>query len=280
MPAPKELDPSSSLPALYGTKLRRLRERAGWTQKELAERVYLSHSRIAQFELGKEIPAAEVSEMLDEVLGADGDLHDLWAHLRRLPPSDAFRKYKEYEVRASAIHQYQAHCVPGLLQTEAYARQIMSHAGPWCSEEEIGVMVAARIARSGLLRREVPPLLWVVLDEAVIRRPVGGPSVMGAQMAHLLEMSRKPRIEIQVLPYAAGAHATMGGSLTVLSFDNAPDVVYLEGGFGLTDMVRDRRAVARHRHRYDLVHAMALPPAESRRWIEKAMEEFGTWGSN
>ncbi|MEU1824544.1 helix-turn-helix transcriptional regulator [Streptomyces abikoensis] len=280
MPAPKELDPSSSLPALYGTKLRKLRERAGWTQKELAEKVFLSHSRIAQFELGKEIPAAEVSEMLDEVLGADGDLHDLWAHLQRLPPSDAFRKYKEYEAKATAIHQYQAHCVPGLLQTEAYAREIMSHALPWASAEEVDEWVAARIARSGVLGKEVPPLLWVVLDEAVIRRLVGGPSVMGAQMAHLLKMSREPHIEIQLLPYAAGTHAAMGGSLTVLSFGTAPDVVYLEGGLSLTAMVKDRKAVARHSHRYDLVHALALPPAESRRWIEKAMEEFGTWDSN
>ncbi|MDT0450640.1 helix-turn-helix domain-containing protein [Streptomyces hesseae] len=280
MPAPKELDPSSSLPALYGTKLRKLRVRAGWTQKELAEKVFLSHSRIAQFELAKETPAEEVSAMLDALLGADGDLHDLWAHLQRLPPSDAFRKYKEYEAKATAIHQYQAHCVPGLLQTEAYAREVMIHALPWASEEEIDEWVAVRMARSGVLRKEAPPLLWVVLDEAVIRRLVGGPSVMRAQMAHLLKMSKEPRIEIQVLPYAAGSHAAMGGSLTVLSFDNAPDFVYLEGGTALTDMVRDRKAVARHSHRYDLVHALALPPAESRRWIEKAMEEFSTWDSN
>lgn len=275
MPAPKELDPSSSLPALYGTKLRKLRARAGWTQKELAEKVYLSHSRIAQFELGKETPSGEVSERLDELLGADGDLNDLWEYAQRFPTTDAFRQYKRYEARAVAMHKYQAHTVPGLLQTESYAREVMRHALPWCTPGEIEEKVAARLARRSVLLKEEPPLLWFVLDEAVIRRPVGGPPAMRAQLAYLLEAIHAPNVEMQVLPFAVGGHAAMGGSVTVLSFDNAPDIVYLEGG-AVTGMVKDRRGVARHSHRYDRVQALALPPEASVRWIEKAMEDFGT----
>ncbi|MFF4156323.1 Scr1 family TA system antitoxin-like transcriptional regulator [Streptomyces sp. NPDC001678] len=274
MPAPKELDPSSSLPALYGTKLRKLRMRVGWTQKELAEKVFLSHSRIAQFELGKEMPSREVSEQLDELLGADGDLNDLWEYAQRFPPTDAFRQYKRYETRAVAMHKYQAHTVPGLLQTESYAREVMRHALPWCTPGEIEEKVAARLARRSVLLKEEPPLLWSVLDEAVIRRPVGGPSAMRAQLTYLLEAIQAPNVEMQVLPFAVGGHAAMGGSVTVLSFDNAPDIVYLEGG-AVTGMVKDRRGVARHSHRYDRVQALALPPEASARWIEKAMEDFG-----
>ncbi len=275
VPAPKELDPSQSLPALYGAKLRKLRVRAGLTQRELGDKVPIAHSRIAQFELGKETPTETVSGRLDEILGADGDLSDLWEHLQRFPPTDAYREYRKYEARAVAMHKYQAHTVPGLLQTEAYAREVMRHALPWCTAEEINEKVEARLARRSVLIKRDPPLLWTVLDEAVIRRPVGGRSVMREQLARLLEAATAANVEIQVLPFAVGGHACMGGSVTVLSFDNGPDVVYLEGGT-LTSMVRDRRTVARHSHRYDRLHALALAPEASVRWIEEAMEEFGT----
>ncbi|GHG65847.1 helix-turn-helix domain-containing protein [Streptomyces griseocarneus] len=276
MPAPKELDPSTSLAALYGAKLRKLRVRAGWSQKELGDRIPIAHSRIAQYELGKETPKKDVSDQLDKLLGAGGDLSELWVHLDRSPPTDAFLKYKEYEAKATAVHKYLAHHVPGLLQTEAYAREVMRQSLPWWTADEIEERVAARLARRSILDRVSPPLYWVVLDEAVVRRPVGGLSVMREQLAYLLEASRRPNVELQVLPFATGGHGVMGGSVTRLSFDNAPDVVYLEGGPSLTDMVRDRKAVAQHSHRYDRVHAAALSPTASGKWIEKALEELAS----
>ncbi|MEU4208534.1 helix-turn-helix transcriptional regulator [Streptomyces sp. NPDC026206] len=275
MPAPKVLDPSSSLTALYGAKLRKLRERAGLTQRQLGEKVHLTHSRIAKIELGVERAPQDVSDRLDEVLDADGDLSDLWGCLNRLPFSDSTRKYMQYEAKSVAIHMYLAHCVPGLLQTEAYAREVMRCGQPWCTADEIEEKVAARIARKGILEKAEAPLLWVVLDEAVIRRPVGGPSVMGEQLEHVLAVSKATNVEIQVLPFAAGAHAALGGSLTLMSFDNGPDMAYLEGD-AWSEMVRDRKSVARHSHRYDLVHAAALTPAASVTWLEKAVEELST----
>ncbi|GHF16946.1 helix-turn-helix domain-containing protein [Streptomyces morookaense] len=274
MPAPKDLDSSLSLPALYGAKLRKLRIRAGWTQRELGDKIPIAHSRIAQFELGNEVPTDDLSMRLDKVLGADGDLHDLWVHAKRFPPKDAFRRFRDYEAKATAIHKYQAHGVPGLLQTEAYAREIIREALPWCTADQIEEKVAARIARQHVFARSEPPLLWAVLDEAVIRRSVGGPAVMRAQLAQLLEAAGKANIELQVLPFEAGGHAAMGMSVTVLSFHNAPDVVYLEGGT-LTELVKDCREVARQSHRYDRVHALALPLALSLKRIEQAMEEVG-----
>lgn len=275
MPPPKELDPSASLAALYGVKLRKLRIRAGWTQRELGDQIPVHHSQIAKYELGNETPSKDISDLMDKLLGADGDLSDLWVHVERFPHTDAYLKFKELEAKAAAMHKYLAHSVPGLLQTEAYAREMMSHALPWCTADEIEEKVAARLARRDVLAKSVPPLLWVVLDEAVIRRPVGGPSIMCEQLAYLLEASAAPNIEVQVLPFAAGSHAAMGSSVTVLSFDTGPNLVYLEGG-ALTDLVKDRKRVARYSHMYDRVHAMALSPAASVRWIEKAMEEIGT----
>ncbi|WP_234426617.1 helix-turn-helix domain-containing protein [Streptomyces niger] len=273
VPAPKELDPSTSLAALYGSKLRKLRVRAGLTQRELGDRIPLAHSRIAQFELGNETPPQDVSRRLDTLLDAGGDLTDLWEHIKRTPYPDWARRFMEHEARATAMHKYMAHSVPGLLQTEAYAREVLRLGQPWCTAEEIEEKVATRVSRQALLQRAEPPLLWVVLDEAVIRRPVGGHAVMRDQLARVVEAAGLPRIEVQVLPFAAGGHSAMGGSLTLLSFEHASDVAYLEAGHS-GELVEDRAMVARHSYRYDLVHARALPPDTSRALLQQAMEEF------
>ncbi|MET8971772.1 helix-turn-helix domain-containing protein [Streptomyces hydrogenans] len=274
MPAPKELDPSASLAALYGAKLRKLRLRAGLTQRQLGAEVPIAHSRIAQFELGNEVPPEDVDAKLDKILGADGDLTDLWGHIHRTPFPDWAGKFMEYESKAVGMHKYVAASVPGLLQTPAYAREILHRGQPWCTSGEIETKVTARMKRQSLLRKQQPPLLWVVLDEAVIRRSVGGGAVMREQLAVVVEAARAPFIEIQVLPFSAGGHSAMGGSLTVLSFENRPDVAYLEAGHS-GELVEDRAMVARHSYRYDLVHAQALSPEASTALIQQAMEEFG-----
>ncbi|MFK0115788.1 Scr1 family TA system antitoxin-like transcriptional regulator [Streptomyces sp. NPDC090994] len=275
MPAPKDLDPSTSLAALYGKKLRKLRVQAGLTQRRLGALIPIAHSRIAQYELGKEIPSEKVNAKLDVILRADGDLVDLWDHIRRTPIPDWARKYVDYEAKANAMHKYMAHTVPGLLQTERYAREVLRLGQPWCTAEEIEESVAARLGRQALLRRARPPLLWVVLDESVIRRPVGGPVVMREQLAVVLEAAARPNIEVQLLPFAAGAHSALDGSLTLLSFASAPDVAYLEGGRS-GELVEDRSMVARHSYCYDLLHAQALPPEASAVLIRQAMEEYET----
>ncbi|MGW6614527.1 helix-turn-helix domain-containing protein [Streptomyces erythrochromogenes] len=275
MPAPKELDPSASLAALYGAKLRKLRIRAGLTQRQLGDKIPIAHSRIAQFELGNDTPPEDVNVKLDGLLGADGDLVDLWGHIKRTPYPDWAQKFMAYEARASAMHKYMAHSVPGLLQTEAYARELLRLGLPWCTGAEVEEKVAARMERQALLQSKQPPLLWVVLDEAVIRRPVGGGPVMREQLARVAEAAMTPRIEIQVLPFAAGGHSAMGGSLTVLSFENGPDVAYLEAGHS-GELVEDRAMVAQHSYRYDLVHAQGLSPEASTALIRKAMKEFAS----
>jgi transcriptional regulator with XRE-family HTH domain len=275
MPAPKELHPTSSLPELYGAKMRKLRLRARWTQRELGDQVPIAHSRIAQFELGKESPPKDIADKLDALLGADGDLCDLWAHIQKTPFPDWAQKFLTLERKALAMHKYMAHSVPGLLQTEAYAREVLRHGQPWCSTTEIEEKVAARLQRHNLLAKENPPLLWVVLDEAVLRRPVGGSAIMREQLARVLEAAREPNIEVQVLPFAAGGHSLMGGSLTLLSFAKATNVAYLEGDSS-GELVEDAAVVARHSYRYDLAHAMALPPRASTALIGKAMEDYST----
>ncbi|WP_052866928.1 helix-turn-helix domain-containing protein [Streptomyces niger] len=271
MPSPKNLDPTESLPALYGTKLRKLRTKAGWTQRELGAKVPIAHSRIAQFELGKETPPEDVSAALDRLLGADGDLTDLWQHARRAPFPGWARRYVDAESRADRIRKYLAHTVPGLLQTDAYARALLTVARP-CVGEKLEEMVAARTARRALLQQPSPPSLWAVLDEAVLWRHVGGLAVMREQLEYLLHLlGRLDHVSVQILPFEQGAHPMLGGSLTVLSFTSGPEVAYLEGSHS-GELVERAATVKEYALAFEHLQAQALPCAASAGLIRSALE--------
>jgi hypothetical protein len=158
--------------------------------------------------------------------------------------------------------------VPGLLQTEDYARAILRAGRPRDGEAEIERLVAARMARQAILTREHPPLLWVVLNEAVLRRPVGGRAVMRAQIAHLAAAAQSRHTVIQVLPFAAGEHAEMGGARVIVSLPDEGDVVYVEGP-GSGQIIGTPEEVAECALRFDLLRAVALSPDESVAMIAK-----------
>ncbi|KUF17824.1 helix-turn-helix domain-containing protein [Streptomyces silvensis] len=271
MPAPRELDPTTSLAALYGVKLRRLRVGSGWTQRQLGDQVPVAHSRIAQYELGKESPPKDVCDALDRLLGAGGDLNELWEHVQRESIPDWARKYVELEARASVIRKYQAHTVPGLLQTAGYARALLTVARPSVGDR-LENMVTTRLMRQDILNRAAPPVLWTLLDESVLYRPVGGAAVMCEQLRHVLEaMARYDRVRVQVLPYESGAQPLLGGSATVLSFPRRPDVVYLEGSHS-GELVEQVGIVTEYGLAFEHVQAQALGLDESADLIRSVME--------
>ncbi|WP_346098019.1 helix-turn-helix transcriptional regulator [Streptomyces olivaceiscleroticus] len=271
MPSPKNLDPTESLPALYGTKLRKLRTKAGLTQRELGAKVPIAHSRIAQFELGKETPPEDVSAALDRLLGADGDLTDLWQHARRAPFPGWARRYVELEACAGRIRTYAPYVVHGLLQTESYARALLGLACPAVGDG-LDDMLAARMARQAVLQRSEALPLWIVIDEAVLRRRVGGASVMRGQLEHLLRMSSELRqTTVQVLPFERGAQPMTGHPLTVLSFPGRSDVAYMEGVHS-GELVEDPAAVAEYALAFEQLQAQALPPDVSADLLRTLLE--------
>ncbi|WP_329425024.1 helix-turn-helix domain-containing protein [Streptomyces sp. NBC_01268] len=276
MPAPKELDPSASLAALYGAKLRKLRLRAGLTQRQLGAEVPIAHSRIAQFELGNEVPPEDVDAKLDKILGAEGDLTDLWGHIHRTPFPDWASKYMALERKAIKMLKYMAQAVPGLWQTEAYARALLRTSRPRDTDEEIEKLVVARIDRQDIMRRSSPPLFWCILDEAVLRRPVGSSGVMHEQLASLMSFARSPHTVLQVLPFSAGEHPVMGGSLTLLGFEKGLDVAYTESSHS-GELVEGQKEVAEYALAYDLLQAKALAPESSLDVIRSVMEEYRAW---
>ncbi|MEU0189331.1 helix-turn-helix transcriptional regulator [Streptomyces afghaniensis] len=258
--------------ALFGARVRRLRTAAGLTQAELGERTHVVSTRITQIERASGAkPTLELARALDAVLGADGLLVDLWPYVYREAFPDWSRRFMECSERAVAIRQYVAHVVPGLLQTEDYARAVLSLDALLDSEEQLEERVAARMGRQERLSSPDRPELWVVLDEAVLRRPVGGHAVMRRQLARLLDAAVERHITVQVLPFDQGGHEAMGGSLTLLTLPEGSEVAYTEGAdYG--QLVEEPAHVSRYKVIYDRLRAAALPPLMSLDMIRSAME--------
>src|SRR3989440_726380 len=220
-----------------GLELRRLREAAGVTIDTVAERLECSSSKISRIETGHTgATPRDVRDML-EVYGVSGAATEGlvqvarearqkgWWHLYGTVLTSA---YVGLEAAASEIHAYEGQVVPGLLQTDNYAREMILKGRPDITQAELDRRVHVRMARQSLLTQDDPLRLWVVLDEAVFHRTVGGPTVMRRQLDHLAMVAELPNVTLQVLPFAAGAHAGMDGSFAILGYEDPadPDVVF------------------------------------------------------
>jgi transcriptional regulator with XRE-family HTH domain len=228
---------------LLGAQLRRLRTAAGISREAAGAAIRGSHAKISRLELGqvsfKQLDIADLLTLYGVrdpaerdwffALMAQANSHGWWHSFADLVP-DWFEVYVGLEEAASVIRGYEVQFVPGLLQTEDYARAVIRLGHPQCDDEEITRRVRLRTARAELLRRPQPPTVWVVIDEAVLHRYLGGRAVMRAQIEHLLEMSQLPNVTVQVAPFDRGGHAAAGGPFTILRFTEPalPDIVYLE----------------------------------------------------
>ncbi|MEU6535788.1 helix-turn-helix transcriptional regulator [Streptomyces sp. NPDC047000] len=259
--------------ALFGSRVRKLRLAAGLTQVELGRMVHVVATRITQIERASGAkPTLELARALDVALVADNLLVDLWPYVYREAFPDWSRKFMEYSEQAVAIREYAAHVVPGLLQTEDYARAVLKVGRTLGSPAQLEERVALRMGRQERLGTPERPELWVVLDEAVLRRLVGGRAVMHEQLARLLATATEPHITVQVLPFDQGEHDVMGGSLTVLTLPDGSENTYTEGAhYG--QLVEDPDEVRGFTLAYDRLRAAALPPLMSLDMIRSVMED-------
>jgi transcriptional regulator with XRE-family HTH domain len=228
---------------LVGARLRRLRTELGLTREEAAQAIRASEWKIHRLENGQVgfkdrdiidllrlyqvTDPAEVADFL--TLAREANTPGWWQHYGDVLPS-WFRTYVDLEQAATLIRTYEGQFVPGLLQTDDYMRAVVRGAHLEESGEEVGRRVRLRMARQILLTRQGPPRLWAVVDEAALRRPVGGSEVMRGQLERLIEATKLPNVTLQILPFASGAHPAMVGSFSVLRFpdEELPDIVYLE----------------------------------------------------
>ncbi|WP_345619678.1 helix-turn-helix transcriptional regulator [Streptomyces ziwulingensis] len=259
--------------ALFGARVRRLRVAAGLTQVQLGSLTHVVSTRITQIERASGAkPTLKLARALDAVLGADDLLVELWPYVYREAFPDWARQFMEYSEQAVGVREYAAHVVPGLLQTEDYARTVLSVGRTLGGKEQLEERVTLRMERQERLASPDRPELWVVLDEAVLRRPVGGQVVMRAQLARLLATATEGHITVQVLPFDQGEHDVMGGSLTVLTMPDGAEVAYTENAhYG--QLVEDPDEVRSFALTYDRLRAAALPPLMSLDMIRSVMED-------
>ncbi|MER8040750.1 helix-turn-helix domain-containing protein [Streptomyces hydrogenans] len=264
----RSLDPSASPLDYYGSELRRLREDSGLSQADLGAIVFCTGSLVGQIETARKVPSREFSERIDAALMTGGFFTRLVGLVLRSQLPSWFQEYAEMEAKAAYISTYQSQMVYGLLQTEEYARAVLSVE----QTDRLDKMLAGRMERQRILRREQPPVVCVVLDEAVLHREIGGREVMRAQLEHLLGFVGEPWVQVTVLPNAVGEHPGLEGSFTLLRFEQDPDLFYCErydsGHMTVNSPVIRERSIG-----YARLQAMALSPKDSAELIARVMEE-------
>ncbi|MFB6438270.1 helix-turn-helix domain-containing protein [Streptomyces sp. NPDC056411] len=267
----KKSEEEDSARWVLACELCRLREASGRSLAQLAEETNYDRTYLHRLETGERLSKLPVMEALDRVYGTGGLLVRLWRLARLDAFKDKYREFMKYEAKATIMQKYAA-VVPGLLQTEDFARWTLSSAPRPMSPGELEESVAARLGRQELLYREPAPNVRIVLDEAALRRPVLDEEIWHAQLVRIMEAAQAPHITIQVIPFAAGLHGLMGGSLSLLWMADGSAVAYLEGN-DAGDLLEEPAAVARYRLAYDRLRDAALTPTESAAFIGQLMED-------
>jgi transcriptional regulator with XRE-family HTH domain len=214
--------------SMFAEEMIAMRNQRGWTQEELAARMLVSTSTIANIESGYRAPTPAQAIKADEVFGTPGTFQRHERRMRGIPFSVGFRPFQPHEAAARLLKTFEHSLMPGLFQTRAYAAAI-TETYPETTAEVAKERVDGRMERQAILFREdpPPPRVHAILDEQVLSRNVGGPAVMAEQMEHLVELAMMPRVSIQVMP-ADRPHAGLLGAFVVAETDQAPAIVYLE----------------------------------------------------
>jgi transcriptional regulator with XRE-family HTH domain len=273
---------------LVGARLRRLRTEMGLTREEAAEAIRASEWKIHRLENGqvgfKDRDIADLLQLYEVTdpedvaefvtLAREANTPGWWRHYGDLLPS-WFRTYVDLEAAAALIRTYEGQFVPGLLQTDEYMRAVVHGAHLEDNSEEVGRRVRLRMARQTLLTSEQPPRLWAVVDEAALRRPVGGRGTMRRQLERLVEATKLANVTLQVLPFAAGAHPAMVGSFSILRFGDRelPDVVYLEH-LTSASYLNKTEEVDRYLHVMESICVRAAPPDRTAELLGKILDEL------
>lgn len=284
--------PSTVLGRQLGDELRRLREGAELTTVQAAEALDCTKGKISRIENGRvAVRLPDLTAMLQAYRVSDTELRERLTVLARKANrrrrqgwwnqyspvlADTYRDYIALETMAESIRTFQAQLVPGLLQIPEYIRAVTVASRQWETGDEIEQFVEVRLARQQRLAGDSPLRLWAVLSEAVLLQQVGGPEVMKAQMQQLMDVSERPNVTVQVLPFSRGAHASMFGPYVVLGFpeEGALDVVLADNPTGSTWLERETE-VARYRDLFDAARTSALSPVESRAVIHRRAKEYG-----
>lgn len=275
---PAESDGTAHLFRALGKQIKVLRERVGLSQRELGLATHCGEDLVSAVERGVRTPQPDFLERVDQVLGGDGvlaaaadEVREALARTRTRHP-DWFRDFARTEADSLALHEYSNQAVPGLLQTEDYARAVFTRRRPLLNEETVEKRVADRLARQSIFERWPAPTFSFVLEEAVLQRPIGGRPVHMNQLRQLHHVGQMRTVELQVMPTEREEHPSMDGPFTLLTPKGRGEVAYTEvqGHARLITAPDEVRVV---NERYGIMRAQALTPRESLTLIEKMLGE-------
>ncbi|MGC0417050.1 helix-turn-helix domain-containing protein [Embleya sp. AB8] len=271
---PRPKDPGEGARAEYGEAMRVHRERAGMSLAVCATHLGYDTSALSRFETAQRAIPPDLPRKLDDLFGTVEMFATMYLMIQHDVHPGRYRQIMEFETQAVRISEYAAAVVPGLLQTLDYARALLRTGLPDASDDEIEEKASLRIARQVILTEDDPPMYSVVLDEAVLRRPIGGHDVTYAQFEKLLPLVDSPRVTVRVYPFERGEHPVLGGSLTLLTLPDGKVGAWLEGS-NSGQMIEDPETVRERQRSYDRLSAWALSPGESASMITAAMKEYG-----
>jgi transcriptional regulator with XRE-family HTH domain len=260
--------------SLFVDELKAWRDQRKWSQAQLGERAGYSESSIAMVESYQRPANATIAKALDKAFGTPETFARLERRLRNLPFPASFRSFAPHEAEAATLRMFEHSLIPGLLQTPDYARAVLE-TKPNAADDEVENLVSGRLTRHSVLGRDDPPapLVYALVDEGALNRPVAPPAVMHDQLGHLMGLSRKPNVTIQVVPYDAGGHSGLLGAFVIADRPSAARIVFIEDVTG-GRVSEDAATVAEVVLRFDALRSEALPKGASRTLME---EVEGRW---
>jgi transcriptional regulator with XRE-family HTH domain len=257
-----------------GRRMRKLRERKGLSLRQLSEQVGgYSHSYLGRVELGDQLPSEALVNSLDEFFNTDGVLGELLelAHDSSIP--DYGRVVVSREADAVRIQVFTSSLVPGLLQTEDYARELFRASLPGQPEDRLNELVTVRMKRKAIFERKDPPFYWAIMDEAALKRPMKSATLMASQLRHLLQVTESRHLTAQVLPFSEGAHPMLGGCLSLLTLRDGGTMAFVES-FKSGETVELPKRVVELTQGFDIARSLALPEDRSLDLIRKYLGEY------
>ncbi len=271
-------DQAETAAEMFGLLLRHFRERAGLSQEQLGKRIGYSKSQVAMVERGARPPKGVFVQRADEVLGAQGALivaapKPPRQTKQRNPLPGWFTPFADEEAGATVRHAYETHVIPGLLQTEAYARAVLAGQYPAFDDDEIEEKLASRLARQSLLSRRPLPDISFVLEMAALARPIGGRRVRKAQLHHLASLAQLRHVQIQLMPEEVENHPALDGPFVLLENAERQRMAYIEGQGG-SFFVTQQPDLGNLFGKYGLLRAQAYTPDRTQEKIEKMAEEL------
>ncbi|MFD5463204.1 Scr1 family TA system antitoxin-like transcriptional regulator [Kitasatospora sp. NPDC127059] len=268
-----EQDDGAGFLRSFGRQLKLLREREGLTRAQLGARLGYGEDQIASVELGRRIPRPELIEKADRELNAGGVLIAMKDEVARARYPAFFRDAAKLEAEAVELHSYDALVVNGLLQTDDYARAVFSMMRPPLDDDVIEQRVAARMARQSLFAKRPAPMMSFVIDESVLRRPIGGNGSLRGQLEQILMVGQQRNVEVQVMPLQRVQNAGLAGPFTLIETKDGRRIAYVEVQ-NVSHVHTERHMVRGLEVKYGILRAQALTPHESLGFVERLLGEL------